>query len=106
MYFFLLTHKHAERLACDGASEGKESTQPPGNIRIFVIWGLAYKNLSIVAGPRILHTQLPLAPALISLRGNIAALSRPLTAPQKWNFWNRGRKRQSSRSKTYEIWKK
>ncbi|KAJ8914172.1 hypothetical protein NQ315_016251 [Exocentrus adspersus] len=36
-----------------------------GNIYFSLIWGLKYKDLSIVAGPHILHTQFPLAPALI-----------------------------------------
>ncbi|GBM90352.1 hypothetical protein AVEN_176460-1 [Araneus ventricosus] len=32
--------------------------------------------------------------------------SKPFTSLPKWNFWNTGRKKQSSRSKTYEIWNK
>ncbi|KAG5862836.1 hypothetical protein JTB14_030509 [Gonioctena quinquepunctata] len=30
----------------------------------FIVWGLRYKNLNIVAGPHVLHTQLLPAPAL------------------------------------------
>ena len=32
---------------------------------VVVIWGLRYKNLSIVAGPHILHTQVHPAPGLV-----------------------------------------
>ncbi|GBM16935.1 hypothetical protein AVEN_267326-1 [Araneus ventricosus] len=31
-------------------------------------------------------------------------LSGPFTVDPFWNFWNTGRKNQSSRSKIYEIW--